>query len=871
MKKEDKKNIANIMALTPVQQGMLFHYLKEPAGELYFEQLTLELSGKVEKKLFEKAWNTVIQTNEMLRTVFRWEKIKNPLGVVLKQHTIKPRYYDSQDGNSKVCPTPLEEIKTKDRKEGFDLREVPFRITLYKHETNRHTLIISNHHILYDGWSNGILLNEFFSAYDMMSKGDVPQPITKTPFKDFIKWHRDRDQNKNKEFWKNYLSGIDAQSELSIKRKTNKEGITVTGTYNTGIEDALTTKTHGLAEKYKLTPAAILYTTWGLLVQRYNNNEDAIFGTTVSGRNAGVKGIEDMVGLFINTIPLRVKTESPSGVTGSNHKNHKKIELLQQVDEALRQRQEYDGTSLVKIKEYSDLNSSEELFDIIVVIDNYPLDKQLAQKESALAVTSYSMTEMTHYDLTVGITLFEGMELSISYDKKRFEKERIARLTRHFKNILQDVVTHPLQPLSTVKMMSAQELKQLIYDFNNTNADYPRDKTIHELFEEQVEKTPDSISTVGNEKIKAKSKKEIKDNKKIKEDKELTTREKTSSIQHPVSSIPSFPSTPSTLSTQLTYRELNKKANHLANQLHDKGFTPGAIAGMAKSSSVETIIAILAIWKAGGSYLPIDLTLPVERVKYMLADANAKILLCEPHDAYSPGIEVLSPGRMPTAAPALRALPPGSSLNAYIIYTSGTTGKPKGVMVPHSAFVNRLYWLQSRYAFGSSDVIIQKTPITFDVSLCELLRWIPGGGRLVIMEQGGEKEPAAMVEAIVKNRATTIDFIPSMLSHFLDYVENNNHQPGLSGLRWVFTGVEPISQELLRRFNRLLNKPFGTRLINAYGPTEATVDITYFDCSDDISGEMVPIGRPIQNTQIYILDKQGRTQPLAVPGELCIA
>ncbi|MCP4154239.1 MAG: amino acid adenylation domain-containing protein, partial [bacterium] len=364
-----------------------------------------------------------------------------------------------------------------------------------------------------------------------------------------------------------------------------------------------------------------------------------------------------------------------------------------------------------------------------------------------------------------------------------------------------------------------------------------------------------------------------------------------STYESPSGTQPPSASRPTTSIIQLTYREMNERANHLAYMLHAQGFTPGSIAGMAVSSSVETVIAILAIWKAGGSYLPIDLTLPVERVKYILTDGNAKTLLCGSRETHGDEREtLLSELSEETEAVSIFRLPPESwrdvsrhgvspiilpevtSLNnAYVIYTSGTTGKPKGVMVPHSAFVNRLYWLKSRYGFDNSDVIIQKTPITFDVSVCELLRWIPGGGRLVIMEPGGEREPGAMVEAIVKNRATTIDFIPSMLNLFLDYVENNNMLYCLSSLRWVFSGVEPISPELLRRFNRLLNKTFGTRLINAYGPTEATVDITYFDCSDDIARDIVPIGRPIHNTQIYILDKQGRVQPPGVPGELCIA
>ncbi|MCP4143173.1 MAG: B12-binding domain-containing radical SAM protein, partial [Chloroflexi bacterium] len=301
MKKKGKENIANILALTPIQQGMLYHYLKEPASGLYFEQLTLKLSGRVDKEHFEKAWKTVIQTNEMLRTQFRWKKLKEPVGVILKQHQIEPQYYNFPDKPpaGERQDAWLEEIKAIDRKEGFDLQEIPFRITLCKHDTNRHTLIISNHHILYDGWSTGIILKEFFTAYNTLSKGKAPEPITKTPFKDFIKWHLDRDQNKEKEFWKNYLSGFENQRQLSIKKKKNREEVTITETYSSRFEDSLAKETEMLAEKYKLTPASLLYGAWGLLLQRYNNNEDVVFGTTVSGRNAAVKGIEDMVGLFI--------------------------------------------------------------------------------------------------------------------------------------------------------------------------------------------------------------------------------------------------------------------------------------------------------------------------------------------------------------------------------------------------------------------------------------------------------------------------------------------------------------------------------------------------------------------------------------------
>ncbi|MCP4152097.1 MAG: AMP-binding protein, partial [bacterium] len=634
MKKNTKENIANILALTPTQEGMLFHYLKEPGSQLYFEQLTLELSGKVENTLFEKAWNTVIQTNEMLRTHFRWEKIKKPVQVIQKQHHIKPQYYKIPAIGERQQKIRLEEIAANDRKEGFDLQQVPFRITLCrtlcrtlsptqsKHGESKYTLIISNHHILYDGWSTGIILKEFLKAYNGLARGNkIAMPI-KTPFKDYIKWTQQKEIEKEQAFWKNYLNDIEPQAGLSIKRKKKRPQETVIKTRIARFDETLSKDVDTFVGQHKITPATVLYTAWGVLQQRYNNDEDVIFGTTVSGRNAGVKGIEEMVGLFINTIPLRVKTGIPTGVTGTAQQT---IELLQQVEETLRHRQDYSGTSILKIKEYSGIDANKELFKIIVVIENYPLEKQLPRQKNQLSVKTYSMTEMTNYDITVGITLFEGIEINIAYDEKLYASNSIDRLTEHYKNIMQEIITHPQQPVSTLEMISEKEKAHLLYGFNDTRWDYPEEKTIHEIFEEQVEKTPDSISTIGSTQY-AVGKEKIKDKTKSKketiEEKEKAIRGKTSSIRHPASSI------------QLTYRELNRRANHLARHLQEKGFTPGTVAAMAVPPSVETVIAIMTIWKAGGSYLPIDLTLPDERVAYMLKDSNAKLLIKELHELH---------------------------------------------------------------------------------------------------------------------------------------------------------------------------------------------------------------------------------------------
>jgi iturin family lipopeptide synthetase B len=490
MEKLDKKNIEDIFSLTPMQEGMLFHYLKSPQSELYFEQLSLEISGKIDVERFEKAWNFIIETNEMLRTVFRWEKIENPIQIILKEHKIQPGYYDlSLSG--KVFDEKkkrLEEIKVREREEKFDLREVPFRITLCNGQEDKYDMIISNFHILYDGWSNGIILKEFFKAYDDLSKGKKLVKPVKTKFKEFVKLVRNQDLKRQETYWRGYLKGFETLTEISINHRKGKEN-TSRGKYRIRCGKEMKDKLEDFVRKHKITLASFLYVAWGLLLQKYNNSDDVIFGTTVSGRSAKLQGIEEMVGLFINTLPLRIQTNS----------NEKTGDLLNRIDKALKMREEYSTTSLVNIKEYSEINNKEELFDNIVIIENYPLANRLILEESKLTIDSYSMVEMTHYDLTVGIFINDDIEVNFTYNKEIFEKDNLVRLFHQLKLILQDIIKNPGKEIPEIEIISEKERNQILYEFNDTEAEYPKDKTIHELFEEQAEKNSDKIAVLGVE------------------------------------------------------------------------------------------------------------------------------------------------------------------------------------------------------------------------------------------------------------------------------------------------------------------------------------------------------------------------------------
>ncbi|MCP5052492.1 MAG: non-ribosomal peptide synthetase, partial [bacterium] len=481
MKRVDKKNIETVFSLTPLQEGLLFHFLEDPDSRRYFEQLSLEVSGEIHRDRFERAWDFVVRTNQMLRTLFRWETLNEPTQVVLKSHSPDIRYHDisNPDETGTNREQRLRELKRNDKQELFDLQEVPFRITLIKREQDRYVIFISNHHILYDGWSTGIILKEFFNAYHCLTDGQELIKPLKTGFKEFIKWNRDRDAANirgREKFWRDYLKGFDTPTRLTAGPSKDGESGSP-GRLKVTFEKEIESRTREFIRRHKITPAALLYGAWGALLQRYTNSTDVVFGTTVSGRTSAIKGIEDVVGLFINTLPLRVQTQS------DNPGSSKTTDWLQHINNTLQTREPYENTPLVEVREYSELSPGGELFDSIMVIENYPLDRRLEQQNSPLTVESYSIFEMTHYDLVVAVNLYERIELEFSYIPNRLEEETARRLGEHFSRVIEEIALNTPADVTMIDLLTEEEKQRILRDFNDTASVYPKDKTMHQLFE----------------------------------------------------------------------------------------------------------------------------------------------------------------------------------------------------------------------------------------------------------------------------------------------------------------------------------------------------------------------------------------------------
>lgn len=451
MKTLNKKNIGDILALTPMQEGMLFHYLKDPGNDANFEQLYLEISGKLERGLFEKAWNFVIGTNEMLRTVFRWENLKQPAQLVMEEHCLDFRYFDLSGKSSDERNISVENIKTADRNEKFDLQDVPFRVTLCKIDEIKYGIIVSNHHILYDGWSNGIILKEFFNAYNDLSAGRVPEMLFKTKFREFIRWSQNRDREKEEEFWKEYLKGFERKNEHDTHDALSKKVIAGTAKLQFEIPPETVTRLNDFSIDYKISLTQLIYTAWGILLQKYHDAADVMFDTTVSGRSAKVKGIEHLVGLFINTLPVRVNTRPGETVTA----------LLTRFKKMQRKWEEFENTSTLTLKEYTGECRNPVCFDSVVVVENYPLDTAVIQKNSEFSIDSFSNTGMTRYDLTVLISGSGPINIELSYNVHLFRERTASLVGRHFISILDEIVSSPRQTVPEIHILPGEEVEEI--------------------------------------------------------------------------------------------------------------------------------------------------------------------------------------------------------------------------------------------------------------------------------------------------------------------------------------------------------------------------------------------------------------------------
>ncbi|MCK4258703.1 MAG: amino acid adenylation domain-containing protein [Halanaerobiales bacterium] len=817
IKKMDKFNIQDILELTPLQKGILYHYLSNPESEEYFEQLSLSLSGVLNEEMIEKNWSYIAENNEILRTIYKWNKLNKPVQIVLKKHVIPIYKHDFSkmvgvDDQKIIC-----EIREKDLEKGIDLTKEPLRINLINLGQDKYEMIISYHHILFDGWSNAILLKEFITTYNNICERKKIVVKKKTHYKEFVKWCYKQDKTSQSIYWKKYLAGLNTRTILPVTKPKNKIGKLENIIFKFSKE--LTRKVYDFSKMTNVTIATLLYTTWGILLQKYNNSQDVVFGITVSGRNASITGIEEMVGLFINTLPLRVNAKDDEIV----------INILNQVNESLKIGEKYEQTPLVDIKSYSELGNSKKLFDSLVVIENYPMEKENFKENKYINVDSYSIIEKTNYQLTLGINIAESdIEFKFGYESGMFKEKTIENFYNHYRNILFSIVENVEIKLSDIDMLTDKEKNQILEEFNNIKIDYPKNKNITELFEEQVDKTPDKVAIVYE-------------------------------------------------NEELTYSELNEKAIQLARVLRDKRVNADKIVGIIVERSLEMIIGIMGILKAGGAYLPIDPEYPEERIRFMLADSNSKIVICGQQfaDKFSVSKEEIELVYIDANSCYQGDNSTFTVYNkpidlAYIIYTSGTTGHPKGIMIEHSGVVNLVTGLYHDIYqnYEESLRIALVAPYVFDASVKQIFASLLLGHSLYIVPEETRKDGLKLLTFLKEKKIEISDGTPAHISLLVTAMDNGEILP----VKHFIIGGEALSSGVLKEFYQKFAN-YKPQVTNIYGPAECCVDSTSYltDPKKLNQFSTIPIGKPLPNKRIYILDQNQCLSAKGLIGEIYIA
>ena len=814
------KDIENVYPLSPMQQGMLYHFAYEPGSEAYFARVAFVLDGELDGPALERAWQQVVNNCALLRTSFAWKLLTSPLQVVHRQMKLPFNYVDWRDLNSSEQEDRLEEFNRTDQQRGLDLSQPPLmRITLIRTAKDVHHFIWSFHHILLDGWSVPLLLDEAFSYYEAYRHQQELDLPAKRPFRDYIHWLQQQDLTRAEAFWRQYLKGFTSPTALP-GHFAGRELLPIQqATQERELDEPSTQALQGMARRQQLTLNTIVLGAWALLLSRYSGEQDVVFGATVSGRPPELAGVETMLGLFINTLPVRVKVEDDARV----------VDWLKRLQAEQVEMRQYEYSPLVDVQGWSEVARGAAMFSSMLVFDNYPAEalatgkrreaKSAANGHQHLKVGRLQSFEQSNYPLALVSGARDKVLLKIEYDKARIPDEIVTRMLEHLEVMLERMAGDVEQRVGAVGLLTAVERAEL-QEWNGTEQEYPATSSVPELFEQQALRTPEAIAVRYQEQ-------------------------------------------------ELSYAELNGRANQLAHHLLAVGVRTETRVGLCVERSMEMVVALLGILKAGAAYVPLDPEYPQARLAFMMADAEVSVLLTQEslrwqlpeHD-----LPVLCLDRdWPRIAAESRANPRRevrAGNLAYLIYTSGSTGQPKGVAITHQA-INRLIFNSGYVSLGSADVVGQAANASFDAITFEVWGALLRGARLQVIEPEQLLEPARLARVLQQEQVTVLFLTTALLNQM-----GRQEPGGFGGVQQLLFGGQQVAPQWVRA---VMASGYQGRLVHVYGPTETTTFATWHEVREvGEAAVTIPIGRALGNTQAYILDSRMELVPVGVRGELYI-
>ncbi|MBS0151275.1 MAG: amino acid adenylation domain-containing protein [Nitrospira sp.] len=824
------EHIDSIYPLSPMQEGMLFHTLMNPGTGIYLMQNRYLLEGDLNYDAFVRAWELVFDRHPVLRTSFVWKSQKRPLQAVHKRVDAPIVSLDWRGQTRREQIARLDTELAAELREGFDFAKAPLmRLWLIRLADDCYQFVHSFHHILLDEWCISLLLMDFLAHYGSLVRGEQLTREKPRPYRDYIAWLQKQDINAAESFWRGYLQNFPTPTPLPYDRLP--EGLADQN------EDAADHCLHlsadtsatllNLAQRHRLTVNTFFQGAWALLLNYYSSEREVLFGVTVAGRPTELPGVESILGLFINTLPLRISMQPDRSLMDW---------LKDLLAENVRVRQ-YDYAPLVQMQRWSEVPRGEALFHSLFVFENAPVDPELCEGRIIFKAEEEQYRVHTNYPLTVMGWPGRELGLKISYDKRLFDAETTGRMIRHLKTLLEAMAERPTARLAELLPLKQDERNELLTEWNpvfNISGENESD-SLPQLFEKQVEHRPDSVAA-------------------------------------------------QCLDEKATYRELNRWANRVAHVLAEAGVGPDTIVALLDDRGLNLLTMMVGVFKTGGAYLPLDPHHPVSRLTQILKLSRSPIVLASRN--YLARLQEAIAPIDDTSRPRLMAIEgmldgagrednPGSRGQsdhlAYVIYTSGSTGVPKGAMVTRRGMLNNIRSKVSGLALGPSDIIAQTASQCFDISVWQFLTALTCGARTSIVPDETSRDPFHLLTHLERTDMTILETVPALLQGLLEAASEagSDAAPRLHNLRWVLPTGEalppPLCCQWLARYPAI-------PLLNAYGPAECADDVAVHPIFEPPAADIthMPIGRPIEHTRLHILNAWLEPVPPGVPGELYV-
>ena len=802
--------IEDVYPLTALQEGMLFHSRLAPGSGVYWVQNGLLLDGELDLAALRRAWELVFSRHAVLRSTVVWDGVPGPLSVVSRSVPLPWQVLDWSGVDEGGQREAVAGYMAADRARGADFSQPTLvRIALMRLGGGRHQLVWSYHHLLLDGWSVPIVLGELIEAYHCYRAGEQPPHHVHRPFRDFVAWITGQDLAAAGAYWQEQLRGFTAATSLEVERSTAERGY---HTHRVRVSARATAALAEFARRHRLTLNTVVQGAWAVLMAAYSGTGDVVFGVTTSGRGDQLDGMESMVGSLINTTPAPVRVD-PDEVVAT---------WLRRLQKDQVQARRFEHVPLVDIQACSDIPHGQPLFNYLLLFENFPaaaLDEGKAgSAASGLRVDENLSREQSNYPLTVVAGPGPELSIGLAYDRARFDSGTIERMADHLAVLVEAIADDPGQRVGDLSVGTAAERHQILITWNDTVMALRPAGGVHELVAEHAASRPGALA-----------------------------------VEYPGQS--------------LTYAELDERANRLARYLQSLGVGNETVVGLCLDRGTDMITALLAIWKAGGAYLPLDPSYPAERLTYMLADSQATVLVSH-HDVVQDLLadEVVWLDDPPTMA-AIRACRADGLATAthpdqlaYVIYTSGSTGRPKGIGVCHRD-IAALIASGDYITIGPDDVVAQASTISFDAATFEIWGALANGATLAGIERDVLVSPERLSTEIEQRHITVLTLVTALFNRLAA-----DAPYGLRKVRHLLFGGEAVDPVSVRRV-LALGRP--GRLLHMYGPTETTSFATW-QLVTRVTGDMVPIGRPLANMRAYVLDRRLVPVPIGVPGELLL-